>query len=815
MGGSRQGPLWRLAGAMTATTLALWCLSPALAEEPRRLVLAQLAGTPVRFAIPPQPLASALTQFGERAGVSVLVPAERVAGIASPGVIGEWTPQAALDRLLAGTGLIARMADAGTVTVEAIAAGEGALVLGPITVEAAGATAPPTALLGTLPAPYAGGQVARGGQLGLLGNRDFMEVPFSTKSYTAEFMQDKQPRSLSGVLEADPSVRSFSPDGGLDDYLAIRGFGVLQNLAVNGLYGIAPQSVVAVEPFERVELLKGPSAFLFGMSPGSEVGGSVNLVPKRAGQEPVTEVTTRYASDSIFGGHLDVGRRYGKDNRFGTRLNAFYRDGETTIDDTKDKLGGIWLGNDFAGERLRVSLDLAYQQRDITSPQPGFSVLPGFAVPDAPNGRTDIVQEWTYLDRSDLLGVVRAEYDVLPALTGFVALGGRRTLYDSVFDNLTITNGEGDSASTFSFFTEYTNTWTGEAGFRSEFATGPIQHRLAASALTFSEENGFRFLPVGGTVLSNIYDPVRAPRPSFGGLSKSNLPRASTQWLSGVAVSDTLGLLDDRISLIVGGRLQRIEQTNYDTETGSRTNRYDESDLTPAIGVVIRPWEQISLYGNYVEGLAPGPTAPPDAANAGESFPPIKTKQLEFGAKLDLGSFGATLGLFEITQPNAITDVATRVFSVDGEQRNRGVELELFGEPLDGVRLLGGVALFDAELTQTQGGANDGNDAPGIPHWQANLVGEWDIPWLPGLTAGGRLIYSGSTYLDVENQQSIPSWIQADVTARYQFDLRGTPVTIRGSVENVFDSDYWRTGPFSSLGRGLPRTFLASTSVSF
>jgi iron complex outermembrane receptor protein len=104
----------------------------------------------------------------------------------------------------------------------------------------------------------------------------------------------------------------------------------------------------------------------------------------------------------------------------------------------------------------------------------------------------------------------------------------------------------------------------------------------------------------------------------------------------------------------------------------------------------------LSLYGNYIEGLSVGPTAPQTAANAFEVFPPIKSKQYEVDAKLDFGQFATTLAAFQITQPNSFTDPATNIFGVDGEQRNRGLEFNVFGEPQDGFRLLGGLAFTKA-----------------------------------------------------------------------------------------------------------------------
>lgn len=104
---------------------------------------------------------------------------------------------------------------------------------------------------------------------------------------------------------------------------------------------------------------------------------------------------------------------------------------------------------------------------------------------------------------------------------------------------------------------------------------------------------------------------------------------------------------------------------------------------------VVQPREGLSLYGNRVEVLRQGPIAPQGTLNAGEALEPIVARQIEAGARYDFGRWTAGVALFEVTQPDGITDFATNLFGVDGEQRNRGVELTALGEPREGPRVLG------------------------------------------------------------------------------------------------------------------------------
>jgi iron complex outermembrane receptor protein len=233
--------------------------------------------------------------------------------------------------------------------------------------------------------------------------------------------------------------------------------------------------------------------------------------------------------------------------------------------------------------------------------------------------------------------------------------------------------------------------------------------------------------------------------------------------------------------------------------------------------VIVKPWGQnISLYANYIEGLQQGSTAPNGTVNAGQVFPPFKSKQYETGVKVDFGRLMATLSLFQIKQPSGITDPATQIYSIDGEQRNRGLEINTSGEVADGVRLLGGVMFIDGELTKTQGGTNDGKTAPGVPHTQVNFGTEWDTPFMRRLTLSGRVIYTSSQYLDVANTQQIPDWATFDIGARYRFEAGGKPITLRANVENLFDHSYWAmANPTYGLSPGAPRTLLLSATVDF
>lgn len=143
-------------------------------------------------------------------------------------------------------------------------------------------------------------QAAEAAHLGVLGATSLMNAPVSIQSYTEEAIQTHQARTVGEVLQNDPSVRYTTNQGHMFEHFTIRGLEVSgQSLMLNGLYGMAPKGHVPTEFLSRVEVLRGPNALLNGMAPEPNLGGSINLVTKRAESRPVTELTTSWSSDPM------------------------------------------------------------------------------------------------------------------------------------------------------------------------------------------------------------------------------------------------------------------------------------------------------------------------------------------------------------------------------------------------------------------------------------------------------------------------------------------------------------------------------------
>lgn len=174
----------------------------------------------------------------------------------------------------------------------------------------------------------------------------------------------------------------------------------------------------------------------------------------------------------------------------------------------------------------------------------------------------------------------------------------------------------------------------------------------------------------------------------------------------------------------------------------------------------------------------------------------------------------STLALFQITKPSG--ELSGTTFAVQGEQRNRGLELNVSGEAGRGTRLLGGVTLLDAQLTKSAVAANRGNTPVGVPKVQANLWAEWDVPWVEGLTLTSGALYTASQYVNQANTQQLDPWTRFDMGVRYSTRIAQRPTTFRATVQNVFDREYWSgVASYGAFSQGSPRTLLLSTTVDF
>lgn len=691
-----------------------------------------------------------------------------------------------------------------------------------------------------LPPAYQGGQVATGSRIGMLGNQSTMETPFSTTAYTNDFILNKQADSVGDILKKDSTVRVARGFGNFQEAYLIRGFVTnSDDTMMNGLYGIMPRQFIASELFERVEVQRGASTFLNGMAPGgSNKGGTVNLLPKRATQTPIRKVTI--SSENAENGKiaLDVGQRFGANQAYGVRANVAYQDGGTAVDDEKAKLGLVGLGLDYRQDNMRLSADLGYQNNELQKTRTNVTLSGLTRVPKAADAKSNWSQPWSYSNEKDVFGTLRAEYDLSPNLTAYGAYGFRHGEEENSLANLTVTNLNGDGTTYRFDNAREDDINTGEIGIRGKLTSGKINHNWVVSGNIYKAQTKAPYqFDWQNTLTTNLYHPTSYAKPSWSAAALAggdidHPTKTGETTLTSVALADTLAFMDDKLQVTLGARHQTIEDESFDPTTQASNGKYKESKTTPAFALLYRPSNEWSVFANYMQSLSKGETAPltttidgvtTELTNAGQAMSPYVTKQSEIGVKYDRGVIGAGLTAFQTNKPRYTTVDTT--FEAHGKNQHKGVELNVYGQPTTNMRVLGGVTFLDTQQKDTGSDATEGKQVIGAAKHLLNLGLEYDLPQLDGLTLTGDVIHTGKRYANEANTLTVDGYTTVDLGARYKTQLAGKAVTLKGVIANVTDKDYWSSvGGYENtagdngagyLTLGEPRTLKLSATFDF
>lgn len=660
--------------------------------------------------------------------------------------------------------------------------------------------------------------VTNGGSAGVLGDKPAEDLPFSLRSYDETLILNQQPLTLGEVLENDPTIRTTYAFGNAAELFVIRGFPLFgDDVGVNGLYGIAPRQLIAPELFGSVQVLNGSSAFLNGAAPGgSGLGGSVNLLLKRAEDRPLTRATLGFQANGHLGSSFDVARRFGAGGEWGLRINGAWREGEVAVDREDRRTRVIGAGLDYRRSAFRAALDLAYQDMRVDRLRPKVTI--GAAIPAVPETDANYAQDFTYTDLRDVIAMASFEYDLADNAFLYARGGLRDGREDGIYSGITVLDAATGAANGNALIVPRTdNNEAVEAGLRVKLGSAITQEfNVGGNASWQVNRNAFdfRYGPGFAGFATNLYDPVQVALPSstlVGGDLDDPFPISRSRLWSAFA-SDTLGFWSDRVLLTLGGRLQAIEVLGYNYYNGGALDtRYDESRVTPVVGLVVKPVERLSLYANRIEALQQGATGPLDTTvtNPGQQLAPRVSVQSEAGGKLRFGGLFAGAAVYRIERPGEGL-LPSGAFGYVGQQRHEGVEFTLNGDIVPGLRVISGVAITDTSLA--------GREVAGVPDFTANADVEWDLPFAPGLTLTGRAVHTGEQWANAANTLRLDSWTRLDLGARYVLAAGDVPVTLRLTIDNVADERYWASAfdSFSAaLLQGQPRTVKASVSADF
>lgn len=665
-----------------------------------------------------------------------------------------------------------------------------------------------------------GGQVARTADYGVLGNRDTMTTPFNATTFTDKTITDVQASNITDVIAMDASTNNQTLSGASQAW-AIRGFRAQQqDVSFNGLHGIAPRFYTGVEGIDRVEVLKGASALLYGMSPNGSVGGNINYVPKRAKQgENQNSVKLTYGDGKQFGQQLDYGVRT-NDNKWGVHFTGYHTNGSTSYKDEAIKTNAAYLGVDRQGSHSRFYFDAGYVYNNIENPQyrVQFSGITNTKIQNNYIGQHGMLSADhnakygladTYRHVTEKFGVARYEYDFSKHLTGFAALGMRETKMDYVYNDFRY-QANGSTQYRLHNNNHINKAISAEVGLKGQFDTGSIKHEVTGVATRLAWKRYMTNETGDWIAMSKLTaNTVSDYDHTYGWgaeLNDSNL-------LTGFALTDVMSTKDDKWTFVLGGRYQHIKQNL--NKTGKT---YKEHAFSPAFAVVHKLNDRTSVYANYMQGLTAGDIVDSNYANDGEVLAPYKTKQFEVGAKFNTGKYLTTVSAFQMEQAGTLVETRNGLdyLTSGGKVRNRGVEVSVAGEPREGTRVMGSL-MFLRSKYQKALDSYQGNDVMGTPRWQAVARVEQDIKSVKGLSVSLRANYQGPSYIDQWNTYKVGGRVTWDLGTRYEFKgLGGHPMTLRADVYNVFNKDYWNAmsnNPAIYVGKG--RTAVVSLETKF
>jgi len=292
--------------------------------------------------------------------------------------------------------------------------------------------------------------------------------------------------------------------------------------------------------------------------------------------------------------------------------------------------------------------------------------------------------------------------------------------------------------------------------------------------------------------------------------------------------SDSLFLQDaihltDQWILVGGARYQMYDQYAGKGVPFKANTDGNGQKWVPRAGLVYRYTDELSFYGSYTESFKPNSTIAPltDGSVLQGNLQPEESKAWELGTKLDMpGRITASAALFDITKRNVLvseTVSGETVYSVAGEVRSRGLELDASGQLSDRWSLIGSYAYTDAEVTKDP--ALQGKRLQNVAKHTGSLSAVYDVGSLLGgddLRVGAGARYVGQREGDAKNSFNLPGYTVADLFASYDTKIEGQKVKFQVNVKNLFDRTYYTSAASSVfVSMGDARQVSVSSTLEF
>jgi catecholate siderophore receptor len=673
-------------------------------------------------------------------------------------------------------------------------------------------------------------------------NTPLINIPQSLTVVTKDFIKDQSFTGLTDVTRYIPGVAVHQGEGNRDE-LVIRGVDSSANFFVNGFRDDV-QYFRDLYNAQSIEILRGPSALTFGRGAG---GGLLNRTLKEADGTRVYEATAQTGSYLDRRVTVDAGQAI--NDAFAARLNMMYEASDTFRNFGKLERWGInptvtYRPND--NTKVRLSYEYYHDERtaDRGNPSQGLSaVAPSStrfnpAAPFAPGG------DLTAFFGSPNLNVARADVQSTMAFVehdfgnGLTAKNSTMFAdYQKFYQNVYPGNGPlsgavnppdtGFNRAAYNHTTNRDNLFN-QTDFVYKVSTGPVFHTLAFGT-EFGRQSGIDVRNTGlfpngtNTTVGNPFDPTYFGPINFvhqfpGALSPGvTTPDANSKYLlytESAYARDTIEITR-WLQLIGGARFDRFDLSALDMNTNTNRARVD-SKVSPQAAIIVKPVENLSIYGTYSVSYLPASGDQFSALNNGTLIiEPQKFENKEVGVKWNIQprlQFNAAVYDLKRTNVPLPDPNNAGFFILSGSHKIRGFETSLNGYVTDKWQSTLGYAYTDARVTSaTSATIVAGNRVQLVPFNQFSWWNKYQIS--PVWGAGLGVVYFSDSFASSDDSVKLPGFVRVDTALYLKINEMWRAQL---NVENLFNKGYWASADGNNnLSPGLPRTFRVSAIAKF
>lgn len=741
------------------------------------------SAAPVKISIAAQPLDKALLQFGQQTRLQVYFLPEAVRDLKAPAVSGSLTAQQALDRLLAGSGLAARI--------------EGnTAVIAPAPAETATLSAVP--VYGDGRGEAVEGLVARRSRTGTKTDTPLNEIPQTINVVTAQQLEMTGATDINQALRYIPGFSSYGSENRSDWYSVLRGF--TPTAYVDGLQVPKTLNLASwrVEPYtiDSITVLRGPTSVLYGQG---DPGAIVDVQSKLANGDRIREIEVQVGNYARKQLAFDIGDTANSDGTLSYRLIGVGRDGNSQTGPNKD--GRIAFAPSLrwqpsAATSLTLSATYLDDRSDIAS---NFLPAQGMVLHN-PNGR---ISRDVYTGEPDFNYYRKKQWSLgyafehKPDSTWTLRQNVR--LMHSQLNNRSVWGGGLDASDpTMASISRYAGIFQFNYSrfdidnqAEAKFRTGGLQHTLLAG-LEYNRQSTTDSEMLAQAPSLNLYNPAYSGIDHSLFYGPNAFPRTDTYTtmnMVGLYLQDQIKF--ERWVLTLGGRKDWARTRQTDREADTRSSQLDQA-FSGRVGLTYLGDYGLSPYISYSTSFNPvGNTR----LASGDWAAPTKGKQIEAGLRWQPDGENLTLNaaVYQIKQTNVLTpnlDDPTGSTSVQaGEVRSQGVELSAVGKLTPELSIVGAYVFQNVKNTK----ANDETqgkwpvDIP-RPRQMASLWADWT--WrtgaLEGFGLGAGVRYQSSAAGASDNSLKVPSYTVYDAGLHYEMPNWRFAL----NASNLFDRKY-------------------------